>query len=116
MIQKYEQVLSGSANRILKMAENQSTHRQKIENKVIDSNIANEKTGMFLSFVITAILIIGGGVLILLDKQIAGYLALFGTSGFQAANYTFRKYMEKERIRKKEMEIEKAKKGRKRAQ
>lgn len=45
---RYEQILPGAADRITRMAEAQSAHRQGIETKVVDSNIAREKTGQWL--------------------------------------------------------------------
>ena|SRR2546422_501244 len=45
---QYEQILPGAADRITRLAEVQSAHRQGIETKVVDSNIAREKTGQWL--------------------------------------------------------------------
>jgi uncharacterized membrane protein len=102
VLQKYESACKGSSNRIIKMAENQSKHRQQIEKKVINSNIANEKVGMIFAFILTAIFIISGATLILFDKQVAGYLALFGVGGFNAYNYLTKRREEKNKSRAKE--------------
>lgn len=40
---KYEQVLSGSADRIIRMAERQAEHRQKLEKVVVESNVTLQK-------------------------------------------------------------------------
>ena len=91
LMEKYEKVSKGAAHRIIKMAEGQSNHRQKIEKDVIKSNIFNEKMGMFLAAGLTAIFITAGTVLIILDKSVAGYISLFGPSGFHAYNYIMKK-------------------------
>lgn len=80
------------------MAENQSQHRQNIEGKVISSNIRNERTAMFLSFVLTGGFAIIGAILLFFDKQVAGYISLFGPSFFHAGNYVYRKYIEKQNL------------------
>lgn len=109
-LQGYEQAFPGAASRIIKMAENQSQHRQRIENKVISSNVKNERTAMFLAFILTGGFAIIGAVLLFFDKQVAGYISLFGPSFFHAGNYVYRKYVEKTEPKKRERAVENAKK------
>jgi len=78
ILEKYEQTLPGAADRIIKMAENQSSHRQAIEKKVIDANVFNEKLGMVLAFIITAVIVVGSIFLIYSNRQIAGFISLVG--------------------------------------
>lgn len=40
---RFEEVVHGSAERIIKMAEEQTSHRKELEKKVIDSDIARSK-------------------------------------------------------------------------
>ncbi len=87
ILEGYEKILKGSADRILKMAEDQSRHRRQIESDIINSNIANEKTGMRLAFIITILFIILSGILIYFDKTIAGYLTLGTVIIGHAYNY-----------------------------
>lgn len=110
MLQGYEQACPGAASRIIKMAESQSQHRQKIEDKVISSNIKNERAAMFLSFILTGGFAIIGAVLLFFDKQVAGYISLFGPSFFHAGNYVYRKYVEKIEPKKREEAVENVKK------
>jgi len=49
---KYDEILPGAAERILTMAENQSKHRQKIEVKIVKSNITNEKIGLIFGLIV----------------------------------------------------------------
>lgn len=110
---KYEQAQIGAAGRIIKMAENQSKHRQKMESTVITANVQNERTGMHYSFILTGMFMVTGTILIVLDKQTAGYFSLFGPSIFHAGNYVYKKYAEKAGSKKKEEELKNAEKRKK---
>lgn len=101
IFERYEETLPGAADRIIRMAEKQSLHRQQLELKVICSNIDNEKRGMYLAFSITMIFVIGGFCLILLNKNIAGYTALISTFGFHIYNYLSQKKKEPTNISQK---------------
>lgn len=52
ILRKFDEVVPGAAERIIKMAEDQSFHRKELEKKVIDSDIARSKWGQILGFVI----------------------------------------------------------------
>lgn len=78
ILDRYEQTLPGAADRIIKMAENQSAHRQEIERKVVSSNINNEKLGMHFAFIITSIIVVASVFLIYVNRQITGFITLVG--------------------------------------
>ncbi len=90
----YEDACPGAANRIIKMAESQTKHRQKLEEKTISSNICNEKTGMWLAFALTVILVILGVYLLMNNKETAGFFAMFGPAVFHAVNFIWNKKRE----------------------
>ena len=78
-LKNYEQIVPGAAERILKMAENESTHRHKIELNLVTANInlANKKAserliGQVFAFVIAMTCIIAGIWFIALGKSTAG--------------------------------------------
>lgn len=52
IIREYENILSGSADRILKMAETQQAHRIELEKKSIESQLKYNKRGQIFGFVI----------------------------------------------------------------
>ena len=52
VLRKFNEIVPGAAERIIKMAEDQSTHRKELEKKVIDSDIARSKWGQILGFII----------------------------------------------------------------
>jgi len=53
VLQQYEQIIPGGAERILKMAEKQSDHRMSLERDVVKWNIAKSKGGMITATIIT---------------------------------------------------------------
>jgi len=59
-IRAYEEVLPGSADRILAMAERQQEHRQNLERVTVDEAASRSRWGLRLGFVL-AILVIGVG-------------------------------------------------------
>lgn len=77
-LEKYEKILSGSANRILGMAENQSIHRQNIENKLLEAEIKYKNKGQNFGFIISIICIIGGIVMLFFGKNLQGFITLIG--------------------------------------
>jgi uncharacterized membrane protein len=69
---KYNEILPGAANRILTMAENQATHRQKMEWRVITADIIRAYAGVICGFLITVMAFVIGGYLIYLGHDWAG--------------------------------------------
>lgn len=53
MLEKYNQIIPGAAERILKMAEDQSAHRQYLEKKVIGSDIINSRLGIGCALIVS---------------------------------------------------------------
>ena len=79
MMKQYEETLPGSADRILKMAENQSEHRQWIEKKKLSFSNREVHLGQVLGFAIGVIAIITGGYTALNGAPIPG--GFIGTAG-----------------------------------
>lgn len=83
-LEKYEKVLPGLADRIVKQAEAQTGHRIKQEDKVISSDILNSKLGLIFGFIIGMVGVVGGFVMVYLGKDV-GWLfsggALVGLVG-----------------------------------
>lgn len=101
ILNEYEQLLPGAANRILEMAENQVRHRHEIENKQIhiemsqnQSNIelakntmSERKRGQLCAFIITMSSLMGGAILSYFGKPLAG--SLFGGAGLASVLLVF---------------------------
>lgn len=79
LLSEYKKVDSTFPKRIFEMAENQSKHRQKLEEKVISSNIASERVGQIMAFILCISAIIGGIFLLYNDKSTAGFSVLLGS-------------------------------------
>ena len=60
LLKQYNEVFPGCAERIVAMAESQSSHRQQVEGKVVGGNVSSQKTGLWLGFVLALIVILSG--------------------------------------------------------
>ncbi len=103
-LEQYERICPGAANRILKMAEKQSQHRQDLEMKIINSNIRHEKIGIHYAFIITITLSILGAILIVYDKNIEGFVVLVGPSVFHGSMYIYNRQLQKKELQQREKE------------
>ena len=79
VIAGYERVLAGSANRIIKMAENEQGHRQKLErrNQLFQTGVTS--IGQLFAFIMGMSGIAGGVYLVKNDKSIAGFGVFFSS-------------------------------------
>lgn len=55
---RYEEILPGSADRILKMAEKQQEHRMILETKVVGSQTVQSKRGQVFGFIIVFLCVV----------------------------------------------------------
>jgi len=75
-LERYNQILPGAAERIIAMAENQHTHRQGLEKHVIHSNVAAQRLGTILGFIVAMTVVIGGMFLVHEGKSGEGLAAI----------------------------------------
>jgi len=54
---QYEQILPGSADRIVRMAESQASHRQEMERQMIFANIRSERRGQWFGLIATTLVL-----------------------------------------------------------
>lgn len=71
-LEKYNEIVPGAAEIIIKMAKNQAEHRQTLEKSVINSDIKNSKLGLVFGFIIGMTGIIAGVIIIAIGQIIAG--------------------------------------------
>lgn len=86
-LEKIEQIVPGGASRALALVENQSAHRIKQEDRVVRSNILNERLGQLI-----AAGIVGGGMLagynlLMADRSTAGLIAMLTPLGLIAGAF-----------------------------
>ncbi|RME12421.1 MAG: DUF2335 domain-containing protein, partial [Bacteroidetes bacterium] len=79
IFKEYNEILPGSAERILAMAEQQSSHRREMEKKVISSQMRQTTRGQWLGFVLAVICIGGGLFLAYIDKTTVASILLGAT-------------------------------------
>lgn len=79
LLEHYEQVLPGSAERIVAMAEGESTHRRSCEQKALEADVAlnnrdydERRRGQVLAFIIVFLSGVAGAYFILHGKELAG--------------------------------------------
>lgn len=74
MIEHYEKILPGAAERIFKMAEDQSSHRKQLESKVIDTDSTNSRRGLIFGFLIGLVALGVSVLLVYLGNSISGVI------------------------------------------
>lgn len=82
MLEQYDKVVPGAAERIIKMAEQQHSHRIAIEGKVIASDVRNSFLGVVCAFVITlAVLALAAYSIYRNQPWAAGFFSVLGIGG-----------------------------------
>src|SRR6266568_4245399 len=106
-IEEYERIYPGAAKIIFDMAQDQLHHRQGLEDKVIGSNIRNEKSGMWFAFTSTVFIVFLGFYLIYTNKSVpVGFFTILAPVLAQGANFYFSKKNERAALEKKDKQIE----------
>jgi uncharacterized membrane protein len=78
LLEGYEKIVPGSAERILKMAEEQQTHRHGMERQALQVESRNSFAGIICAFVIGIVTVVCGSLVAYSGVQWQGY-AISGT-------------------------------------
>ena len=70
----YEKILAGSADRIMKMAESQIYHRHEMERKRLEADIKDGRIGMVCAVAISFFVISCGTAIIILHPSVWSYV------------------------------------------
>ena len=106
-MKQYENILPGSADRLITMVEEQAQHRRQLEASLIKSNTKLEVRGQFFGFLIAMTALIGGGYIMASGQSVWGAAvaisAIAGLSGVfiwksRERNREFNKQMKDENI------------------
>lgn len=82
MLREFDKIIPNGADRFMKMAEEQSEHRRKIEQKIVESNVKNENLGLVFAFFISIIGLISAAILAYKGNNIgAGVFAIPALGG-----------------------------------
>ena len=101
-LEKYNQIVPGAAERIIKMAENQQKHRHDLEKNVTDSNVSSQKLGLILAFVLAMTAIVGGIWLSAHGKSGAGLTSIIGALAALVGVFVYAKEEQKKELRDKQ--------------
>ena len=85
ILDKYGQIIPDGADRILRLVEQQQTHRQLLEKAVTESDVRSSDHGLWLGFAIVIVCVIGGFALIAIGKDASGLAAILVPLGSLAA-------------------------------
>ncbi len=104
-LQRYEKVLTGSSERILKQCFKQSDHRIEKEKKMMDADITYSKTGQWFGFIIAMTGIITGGVLIGLGNPVTGSILSGGSLASLVGTFVYGKQTKEKELDKKKQRV-----------
>ena len=97
-LREYENILPGSADRLMTMVEEQAQHRRQLEESVTTSNTKLETRGQILGFVIAMTALIGGGYIMASGQSVWGAaVAISAVAGLAGV------FIWKSRARKREL-------------
>lgn len=85
----FENVLPGSADRIIRMAEKQLDHRLTLESAVVLSGVRREGIGLWMAFVLAALCLILGSTIIILGRSAEGLVLVIGAIGTLAGTFIY---------------------------
>lgn len=93
ILKEYEDITSGSAERILKLTEEQARHRQELEKMIIKSAVKRESRGQWFGLIFGFVAIISGITCVLLGHDWAGATIAVSGIGSLAAVFVIGKKM-----------------------
>jgi len=108
ILQKYNEILPGAAERIIKMAESQHEHRLLLEKKVVESNTFSQRVGLILGFVIAMTAIVGGIWLSSSGKSGAGLTSIIAALAALVGVFIYGKIQQGKELTEKAVAIEQA--------
>lgn len=91
LLVKYEEIIPGSAERILSMAEKEQQHRHQLENEVIKKEIAQKGRGLNFGFTLALLIIVVGAYLLIIDKSLQGFSLILGSIAMIITPFFFNK-------------------------
>ena len=76
LLAKYNEAVPNGAERVMAIAERQSTHREHLEKCVVEGNVQAQKLGSVFGFIVAMTAVVGGIYLISIGKSTAGLVAV----------------------------------------
>lgn len=110
ILQQYNQIVPGSAERIISMAEEQSKHRRDLESRVIKSGIENSKLGIWCGLAIGLVGLISTTLIAIFGNPVLSGFIGFGTLGSLVGVFIYgsqQRKQEREESRERKLKISK---------
>jgi uncharacterized membrane protein len=101
ILDQYNKILPGAAERIICMAEQQGDHRRHLEKVTIEANAFSEKLGPILGFIIAMTAIVGGIWLISKGLKIEGLAAVLTAIAAPVGLFVYGKYQQQKELQAK---------------
>jgi uncharacterized membrane protein len=105
MLEQYEHVLPGLADRLVTRMEQQTDHRQGLENRKLNSDITNEKRGQVFAFILALVAIIGSFLLIWQGKSTQGVTLFITTFAGLVSVFIWGRYNQNKELARKREEM-----------
>jgi uncharacterized membrane protein len=105
MLRQYNEIAPGMAERIVAMAEEQSSHRRTLEKKVVFGNELRAHIGQWMAFAISLAGIGAGVYLIMHDKPTEGLVSIFGPLAAVVGIFIYGKMSQKKELAAKDRMI-----------
>jgi uncharacterized membrane protein len=92
MLEHYERILPGAAERIFGQWERQSSHRQDIEKLALKDDSKHQSIGQHYAFILSALVILGSLILIWQGKSMTGLILILGNLVTLAGMFVYGRY------------------------
>lgn len=76
LLDQFERIVPGAAERIIRMAEEQAAHRRGLEKTAVEANAWSQKAGPVFGFIVAMTAILGGFVLVFYGHSTYGIAAI----------------------------------------
>jgi uncharacterized membrane protein len=91
VLKQYDEVVPGAADRILRMAEQQSAHRQRLEEQAIANMDRNARWGMAFGFIVILSCIAVAAYCIYKGENLTGFAMVIGSIAGLSGTYIYGK-------------------------
>jgi uncharacterized membrane protein len=102
----YERLTPGMADRVVRMAEEQSAHRRQLEAGALNHNQTLASRAQWLGYSLALIMLVGGMSLVAIDKPVAGLLVVATAVGAILGSTWFGKHATLKELRDKARGLE----------
>jgi len=105
VLEHYERIAPGTAERLLAMAESQSQHRQGLEKAVVEGNLRHESLGQVFAFIIALAAVSGSLALLWAGRSVEGLTGMLGTLATLAGVFVYGRWSKQRELAEKRERI-----------